>query len=231
MTEGVDLDGELRRVDPDRWLASRFIADPRRRADVVALYAFDHELARAAAVASNPLMAEIRLAWWREAVEEIFAGGAVRRHPTAEALAGAVRQASLPHAPFEAMIEARIAALETPTLEAPAALAWAGATQGSLGRLAALVLGAGETAAGAEAAGIVWGLVLLRRAGNVQGPEFDAGLREALANARRAARALPPTAFPAVLCATLARADLRTATTSEIEKRLRLTWAALTGKL
>ena len=42
-----DLDALVLSVDPDRWLASRLIAEPEARADVVALYAFDHELARA----------------------------------------------------------------------------------------------------------------------------------------------------------------------------------------
>ena len=48
-----DLDGLVRRVDPDRWLATRFIADEAKRADVIALYAFDYELARARQVTSN----------------------------------------------------------------------------------------------------------------------------------------------------------------------------------
>jgi len=223
--EGVDLDGEIRRVDPDRWLASRFITDPRRRADVVALYAFDHQLARAGVAATNPLAAEIRLVWWREAVDEIFAGGAVRRHPTVEALAVAARAWRLPRTPLEAMIEARIDALQTPWFEAAEATAWAEQVQGSLAGLTALVLG-GE-AARAEPAGLVWGLMLLRRAGKAGGVEFETGLRKGLADARRAARALPAAAFPAALCATLARAD----GASELEKRARLALAALTGRL
>jgi len=231
LTEGVDLDGEVRRVDPDRWLASRFIADPARRADVIALYAFDHELARATQVASNALMAEIRLAWWREAVEEIFAGGQVRRHPTVLAMAAAVNGRRLPRAPFNAIIEARIGALETPRFDLPGARAWAAAAEGSLSRLAALVLGAGEMAARAEPAGTVWGLMLLRRADKAGGDDYDADLREALAEARRAARGLPAAAFPAVLCATLARGDLGRTTVSEVGKRARLTWAALSGRL
>ena len=65
-----DLDSLIRRVDPDRWLSSRFVADAAARADVIALYAYDHELARAPRVASNPLLGEIRLAWWREMLDE-----------------------------------------------------------------------------------------------------------------------------------------------------------------
>ncbi|HEY9218896.1 MAG TPA: squalene/phytoene synthase family protein, partial [Phenylobacterium sp.] len=87
-----DLDSLVQRVDPDRWLSSRFIADPAARADVIAVYAFDHELARAPRVASEPLLGEIRLTWWSEVLDEIFAGGAVRHHPGAQALANAVRR-------------------------------------------------------------------------------------------------------------------------------------------
>ena len=50
---GDDLDDLIRRVDPERWLSSRFMADPIQRADVIALYAYDHELARAPRVASS----------------------------------------------------------------------------------------------------------------------------------------------------------------------------------
>src|SRR3954470_7794356 len=88
--EGEDLDGLIRRVDPDRWLSSRFIGEPGARADVIALYAFDHELARAPKVASNALLGEMRLTWWREALEEIFENRPVRQHPAAQALAGVV---------------------------------------------------------------------------------------------------------------------------------------------
>jgi 15-cis-phytoene synthase len=218
LSEGVDLDGEVRRVDPDRWLASRFITDPFARARVVALYAFDHELARAGAVTSNPLTAEIRLVWWREALDEIFEDRPVRRHPTAEALAAAVRAAGLPREPFEAMIEARLGALETPIGDAAQALAWARGAQGALARLAAEVLGAGEQARLAEPAGVAWGLRLLGR---------SEALGEVLAAARANARRLPPAAFPAALPAALVRAK----PASELEKRARLTWAALTGRI
>jgi len=37
----ADLDDQARRLDPERWLSSRFIADPAARADAMAVYAFD----------------------------------------------------------------------------------------------------------------------------------------------------------------------------------------------
>ena len=52
-----DLDALIRRVDPDRWLSSRFVADVEVRADVIAVYAFDHELARAPRVTTHLVQA------------------------------------------------------------------------------------------------------------------------------------------------------------------------------
>ena len=103
-----DLDALIKRVDPDRWLSSRFIADPEKRADVIALYAFDHELRRAVEGTSNPIMAEIRLTWWSEALDEIYEGRTVRRHPVAEALARAVSSRRLPPEPLREAVEARL---------------------------------------------------------------------------------------------------------------------------
>src|SRR5437762_185405 len=96
----ADLDALIRRVDPDRWLSSRFIGQAAPRADVIALYAFDHELARAPRVASNALLGEMRLTWWREALEEIFEGRPVRQHPAAQALAAAVGRRGLQREPL-----------------------------------------------------------------------------------------------------------------------------------
>src|SRR5882757_3147653 len=113
-----DLDAMVRGVDPDRWLSTRFIAQGPARADVIAIYAFDHELARAPRVASNALLAEMRLTWWREALEEIFEGKAVRQHPAAQALAGVVARRGLRREALEAMIDARYRELDaTPMSE------------------------------------------------------------------------------------------------------------------
>ena len=135
-----DLDQLIRRVDPDRWLATRFIADPSARADVIALYAYDHELARAAVVASTDLLAEIRLTWWREVLDQAFGVGPVRRHPTAEALADVVRRRSLDRAPLEAMIDARVEALDHPTMDEHTAANWADGVGGSAAVAAAVIL-------------------------------------------------------------------------------------------
>ncbi len=221
----------IRRVDPDRWLTSRFIGDAAARADVIALYAFDHELARAMTVASNALLAEIRLTWWREALDEIFANGPPRRHPTAEALAAAVRRHGLPRAPLEAMIDGRIDALEAPAIDAEGAIRWADAVQGSLASLAATILDPSAPPQAAVPAGRAWGLALLRRAGPAAPGLLDAPLRTAVAEARTAARALSPAAFPAALPARLARFDLAGHAPGPIGKRLSLVVAVATGRI
>ena len=83
----LDLDAVVRRADPDRWLATRFIGDPAARAEVVALYAFNDELARVAPAVSNPLLGEIRLAWWRERLEELDGGAHAPAEPRLRAAA------------------------------------------------------------------------------------------------------------------------------------------------
>ncbi len=231
MTEGVDLDAEVRRVDPDRWLASRFIADRGARADVIALYAFDHELARASVITSSDIAAEIRLTWWREALGEIFSGAGPRRHPVAEALAKVATARALPRVRLEAMIDARVRLLGRSRLEMDEALTWAAAAEGSAAHLAAQILDPAGDSDLAAPAGVVWGLMLLRRSGKAAGSEFDRRLSQALGDAHVAARRLSTAAFPAALVASLARADLRSPSSSELEKRARLTWSALTGRL
>jgi phytoene synthase len=224
-----DLDELIRRVDPDRWLTSRFIANPAARAEVVALYALDHELARARRAASTPLLAEIRLTWWREVLEQVFSNEPVRRHPVAEALAAALRRHALPRAPLEAMIDGQIEALASPTLDPSAALAWADAVEGSAARLAAMMLDPSADLEAAALAGRAWGLALLVRAGAVSRDSVAAPLREALAASRRASFSVA--ALPAVLPARLARFDLAGPEPGPLRKRLSLIVATATGRI
>jgi phytoene synthase len=226
-----DLDGLIRRVDPDRWLTSRFIVEPAARADVLALYAYDHELARARRVASNALMAEIRLTWWRETLDEIFAGGPVRRHPVAGALAAAVRRHDLPSALLEAMIDGQLAVLETPPMGESAALAWADAVQGSLARLAAQVLDPDIDPGVVSAAGRAWGLALLIRARLATIETVRAPLRQALNEARLGAKAISAAALPALLPARLARFDLAERTPGPFRRQLSLVLAVAAGRV
>jgi phytoene synthase len=220
-----DLDALIRRVDPDRWLSSRFIADAEARADVVAVYAFDHELARAPKVASNSLLGEIRLTWWREVLDEVFQNRHVRHHPTAQALALAQRRRNLPRAPLEAMIDARYRELDEAPMSVTEAEAWATDTGGQAAVLAALVLDPGQPPQAPRAAGRAWALAVLQKRGGFGDPAA------AIAAARREARGVGVAAFPAVAHAALARPYARGKVLTEVGKRWRVTLAVATGRI
>jgi phytoene synthase len=233
MDSSDSLDSIVRRGDPDRWLASRFIADPEARADVIALYALNLELARVADAVSEPLMGEIRLTWWREAIDELFAGRPPRRHPVVEALAQAVVRRHLAAEPFAAMIEARLADLDGEAFaDLDAIEAYLDATAGALMSLAVASVGGGQAAATGPAAR-AWGLAglarLRRLPDSVEGQVLRRRVDEHLAAARAAAA--PVAAFPALAYACLARSYAAARTPSELEKRLRLTWAVATGRV
>ena len=68
------LDEQVRAADIDRWLSSRFVADERLRADLIALYAFEAELMAIPTRVTQPLLAEMRYVWWREQMDGVFAG-------------------------------------------------------------------------------------------------------------------------------------------------------------
>jgi len=120
----------VRRNDPDRFLAALFAPDDKRET-LLLLYAFNHELARAREVASQPMLALIRLQWWREVVE-----GTHRRHEVAEPLGAALDAGLLSRDDLLAMIAAR----ETEADDSVADLAtWLDYLAGSAGGLAVAV--------------------------------------------------------------------------------------------
>lgn len=82
------LDDRLRRDDEDRWLSSRYAPAEARRA-LVALYAFNLELARVRTAVSEPGLGAIRFRWWRDAVAELLKGKPPRQHDVIEAVAEA----------------------------------------------------------------------------------------------------------------------------------------------
>ena len=233
----IDLDAQVRRVDPDRWLASRFIADPKARADVIALYAFNYELARVAGGVSNALMGEIRLTWWREAMDEIAAGQVARKHPTVEAVAAA----GYPLKALAEMAEARMADLDAAPFETEAqVLAYLDATAGAVMMLAAWRLDPRTDLHAVQNAARAYGLAglwRLKRAGVQRLPtdwtQLDVRRRviAARAKARVELKGLPIAAFPAAAPATLAVAQTRGRELGRFETQTRLTWAVATGRV
>ena len=100
----------VRGHDYDRYFASLFCPAPQRPA-LLALYAFNIEIATIADSVSEPLIGHMRLQWWRDALGAVFEGTAPG-HPVAAALAEAVAACELSRAPVERMIEGRQADLE-----------------------------------------------------------------------------------------------------------------------
>jgi phytoene synthase len=180
-------------------------------------------LARVAQLAREPLAQEIRLTWWREALDELAAGGRARGHPVAAALGAAVARRALPPAPLVGMIEVRFEAIDSPPVGAAARLRWIDETAGAVMRLAVSRLApeAADSPAIAPAAR-AWALA--------HAAQTTAALSN-LAEARVAARAAPAAAFPAIAYATLARAYRSGRAPSMLEKQLRLLGAVLTGRL
>ena len=237
MADTETLDDLVRRVDPDRWLATRFIADPRARADVIALYGLNYELARVAGGVSNALMGEIRLTWWREAMEEIAVGKPPRKHPNVEALAASGFDPSA----LAVLTDARFVDLdEGPLKDEAAVLAYIDGTAGALAVLAARRLDSRADPHAVKGAARAWGLaglLRLKQAGRSRLPEdwTQEQVKQRVQTQLRAARGevkrLPVAAFPAVAPAALARAYVSGREIGELEKKARLTFSVATGRL
>ncbi len=140
----IDACAELvARGDPDRFAAT-MVAPPELRAKLLPLYAFNLEVARAPWVTQEPMIAEMRLQWWADAIDEIFEGSKVRHHEVVTPLAAVIAKAGLERADFDALIAARrlrdaagVAMDKTRDLKA-----YIDATSGGLMALAAKAAGA-----------------------------------------------------------------------------------------
>jgi len=92
MTFDADLNAcaaLVERADPVRFRGA-MAAPVAARKLLFPLYAFNVEVARAPWVTQEPMIAEMRLQWWREVCEEITEGRPVRRHEVATPLAGVI---------------------------------------------------------------------------------------------------------------------------------------------
>ena len=76
----------VERGDPDRFAAAMAAPVP-ARAVLFPIYAFNIEVSRAPWVTQEPMIAEMRLQWWRDALGEIRDRGVVRRHDVVTPLA------------------------------------------------------------------------------------------------------------------------------------------------
>ena len=103
----------VRKADRDRFLAALFAPEPQRR-DLLALLAFDHELARTRTVTREPMMARIRLQWWREVAMEAAGSGTPRAQPIVESLSETVRRHGVSPGRLVAMVDAREEEIDGP---------------------------------------------------------------------------------------------------------------------
>ena len=195
----------VRLADRDRFLGALFAPEP-ERSDLLALLAFDHELARTRSVTREPMLARIRLEWWREAVTEAAGTAKPRAQPIVESLSETVRRHQLAPQGLVALIDAREEEIEGPldVLRAGHALA----------DLQLAVLGVDDAASrrAARAVGAAWLMG--------EGPERSA----LLAGARALRGEIDPLALPILLPA-LSLGDI-----GAWRKPLAYWWAARRGQ-
>lgn len=153
-------------MDRDRWLASLFVPQDRRR-HIHALYAFNCEMARINELVLEPLLGEIRFQWWRDALEGASLDDALA-NPVSAALLDTITRFDLPKGLLLELIGARAGGLYGERPPSLAALeSYLQATCAHLFRLAALTVGGEESAVRREvssSAGFAYGLTGLMRA-------------------------------------------------------------------
>lgn len=149
MPEISRIAADLKLVDYDRYFTALLAPEP-ARAKLICLYAFNAELAKLPLSVSEPAIGFIRLAWWREILDEIKAGR-TRNHPLVEAM----RTQDLPLDAFAELIDGYEADIENPKPENLKELeARIRATTGKLHEIALVILGAEDENAEKLATGV-----------------------------------------------------------------------------
>lgn len=133
----------LRERDRDLWLACLFVPQP-ARAHLHAIYAYAVEARDVRARVTQPLLGEMRLRWW---VDAVTAQGelaqAARAHPVADALLDTLTRFDLPREEIAALAEAHVFDVYDDPMPTRAALEdYCRATVAAPMRWAARVLGA-----------------------------------------------------------------------------------------
>jgi phytoene/squalene synthetase len=196
----------VRAADRDRFLAALFAPEPARRG-LLALLAFDHELARTRTVTREPLLARIRLEWWREAAAEAAGTARPRAQPIVESLSETARRHGLGSDSLVALIAAR-----EEEIEGPLDVARAGQALADL-ELAVLGVGDAQSRDAARAVATAWLMG--------EGPQRH----DLLAGARALRGKVDPAALPILLPALSIGRDL-----SPWRRPLSYWWAARRGR-
>ena len=242
----------VERGDPDRFL-SAMTAPPDARGGLMVLYAFNLEVVRAPWVTKEAMIAEMRLQWWADAIEEIYAGGSVRRHEVVTPLAELIVEKGLERAAFDALIEARRWDIyQEPHKDQAAFDCYISDTSAGLMWLAAQALGAGDTLRSAVMEyGYGAGVAALFRAipalENMQKYPLVDGTTKGVSDLAKRALArldiqdVPRSIRAALRAGWMAKQTLKLAVTSpelvaagglqtsEFHKKIKLLWLSLTG--
>ena len=237
----------------DAWRFRATMAAPvAARRVLFPIYAFNVEVSRAPWVTSEPMIAAMRLQWWRDALDEIAARGVVRRHEVVTPLATVL------DAEGAGLLDALVAARDWDTGQAPFADmaafdAYIAATSGNLVWAVARALGGAEEDVARDAGWALglanWFLAVpaLEGAGRHPLPDTTPGAIAALAGRgldclRRArgqrgdvplAAVLPVAGTGRILAQAAARPDMVRAGglgPGPGRQSLALSWAALTGR-
>ena len=247
----------VERGDPDRFAAT-MAAPPAARETLFPLYAFNLEVARAAWVTAEPLIAEMRLQWWRDVVAAP-ASGAALAHEVAGPLHHVIHSKNLPIAVLDRLIAARRWDIGNQSFDSVADLMdYLEDTGAALMWLAAKSLDAPDTA-GQTARNVGWATALasylravpdLMARGRVPLPDASPQAIADLAQigltrlnaAQRSRKSIPRHAAPALYPAWQTRALLTLAAKdpaavsqsrlqqSEFARRGGLAWRGLTGR-
>lgn len=167
MTDSLENNEHCRllvaKFDHDRYLTTLYAPSEKRQA-LYALYAFNYEISRIRETVSEPMLGEIRLQWWREAIEGIFQD-TVRSHDVLQPLAVAVADYDLPQDILLDLIEGRRQDIYDDSPEdMPALEDYLQKTAGNIACLAVHILGQKDNDDMARHLGIAWGYVGIIRA-------------------------------------------------------------------
>jgi phytoene synthase len=142
----------LKDGDLERYYMCLFSPEEHRHS-LAALYAFHYEISRTRDIVSEPMIGEIRLQWWREALTGERKAEAMA-HPVAEPLLAAIKRYRLPVSSLINLIDARVFDLYDDPMPGITDLeAYCGETSSALYRLASLILADGREIGPADSAG------------------------------------------------------------------------------
>lgn len=96
----------VQKGDPDRFMAT-MTGDVKERKRLFPLYAFNLEIARAPYMSQEPMVAMIRLQFWRDVIEAAVEGREAPKHDVATPLSQLVTWGDVRAAPLLTMLEAR----------------------------------------------------------------------------------------------------------------------------